>query len=141
MVGRASEDNPQRDLIHLLQIRHELEMALSFIDGVTSEQFADDDLRQHAVCMAVAQVGEHVKKLSKRFVASQPKVAWKAIAGTRDWIVHDYGNLDFDEIYKSVTDEAEGIIELVSRAIDEIGVPEVSVGDAGAQALRHARSI
>ena len=115
-------------------------MALSFIDGVTSEQFVDDDLRQHAVC-AVAQVGEHVKKLSKRFVASQPKVAWKAIAGARDWIVHDYGNLDFDEIYKSVTDEAEGIIELVSRAIDEIGVPEVSVGDAGAQVLRHARSI
>lgn len=141
MTEKASQNDPQRDLIHLLQIRHELEMALSFIDGITLEQFGNDDLRQHAVCMAVAQVGEHVKKLSKRFVKSQPEVAWKAIAGTRDWIVHDYGNLDFDEIYKSVTEEAAGIIELVSKAIDEIGVPEDPIGDAGAQALRNARRI
>lgn len=141
MSEKASENDPRRDLIHLLQIRHELEMALSFIDGVTVEQFSDDDLRQHAVCMAVAQVGEHVKKLSRQFVASQPQVAWKAIAGTRDWIVHDYGNLDFDEIYKSVTDEAGDIIELVSRAIDGIGVPEVPIGDAGVRALKHAHGI
>lgn len=141
MAGKASGNDTQRDLIHLLQIRHELEMALSFLDGVTLEQFEDDDLRQHAVCMAVAQVGEHVKKLSKRFIMAQPEIAWKAIAGTRDWIIHDYGNLDFDEIYKSVTEDAGGIVELVSKAIDEIGVPEDPIGDAGAQALRNARSI
>lgn len=140
-MGKASENDPQRDLIHLLQILHELKLALSFIDGVTLEQFADDDLRQHAVSMAVAQVGEHVKKLSKQFVASQPDVAWKAIAGTRDWIVHDYGNLDFKEIYQSVVNEGPKIINIVSQAIDRMGIPEGISGESGAQALRNAPKI
>ncbi|MBT1160740.1 HepT-like ribonuclease domain-containing protein [Bifidobacterium sp. SO1] len=138
MSGSHSGTDPRRDLIHLLQIRHELELALSFLNGVTLEQFEEDELRQHAVSMAVAQVGEHVKKLSKQFVSSQPDVVWKAIAGTRDWIVHDYGNLDFEEVYRSVTAEGPDIIALVTQAIKLIGIPDMAIGDSGAQALRDA---
>ncbi|MBT1171148.1 HepT-like ribonuclease domain-containing protein [Bifidobacterium sp. SO4] len=141
MSEKRSANDPQRDLIHLLQIRHELELAQSFLKGVSLEQFEDDELRQHAVSMAVAQVGEHVKKLSKQFVADQPEVAWKAIAGTRDWIVHDYGNLDFEEIYRSVTTEADAIIAIVSKNIELIGMPDTSTAVSAAQVLKDARGI
>lgn len=91
--------------------------------------------------MAIAQVGEHVKKLSKQFVSNQPEVAWKAIAGTRDWIVHDYGNLDFEEIYRSVTTEADAIIAIVSKNIELIGMPDTPTAGSAAQALKDARGI
>lgn len=131
----------QRDLIHLLQIQHELQLASSFLDGITLEQFSEDELRQHAVSMAVAQVGEHVKKLSRQFIASQPDIAWKAIAGTRDWIVHDYGNLDFETIYQSVTEESQEVMTCVEKAIAQIGMPDTQIGDIGSIALENARSI
>lgn len=141
MSGRRSDVDSPRDLVHLLQIRHELELALSFLNGVTAEQFGEDELRQHAVSMSIVQVGEHVKKLSKQFVSSQRDVAWKAIAGTRDWIVHDYGNLDFDEIYRSVTEEAPAIVAIVSQAIDLIGIPDAPAEDEGIRALKNAPKI
>lgn len=141
LTGKPSSHDTQRDLIHLLQIQHELQLALSFLDGVTIEQFAEDELRQHAVAMAVAQAGEHVKKLSRQFVASQPDIAWRAIAGTRDWVVHDYGNLDFDTIYQSVTEESPEVMACVKKAIAQIGIPDTHIGDIGSTALKNARGI
>lgn len=65
-AANANTSNPHddmhRDLIHLLQIRHELQLAVSFLDGMDLQRFQNDELHQHAVAMAIAQVGENVKK-------------------------------------------------------------------------------
>lgn len=91
--------------------------------------------------MAIAQVGENVKKLSRSFIDSQPAITWRAIAGTRDWIVHDYGNLDFVLLYESVTNESGAILNVIEQTLSNMDIPDDSPGDLGAQALASARQI
>lgn len=144
-AANANTSNPHddmhRDLIHLLQIRHELQLAVSFLDGMDLQRFQNDELHQHAVAMAIAQVEENVKKLSRSFIDSQPAITWRAIAGTRDWIVHDYGNLDFVLLYESVTNESGAILNVIEQTLSNMDIPDDSPGDLGAQALASARQI
>lgn len=114
-------DHPEnRDQALVAAIVRELNLALSFIKGISMKQFEQDVMRQHAVAMAVAQTGEYVKKLSQDFRKSVPQVEWRAIAGTRDWIVHDYDGLDFEEIYRSVTQQAPEVLHFLEPLVEEL---------------------
>lgn len=130
-----------KDLIHLLQITHELELAMRFLDGVSYERFEEDEWNQHAVSFAIAQAGEHIKKLSKAFVQSQPDVEWKAIAGTRDWIVHDYPNLDFETLYDSVTQQAPELVRYLHTVIAEFSQPSAVDTPKGRDILASAQEL
>ncbi|MBT1160441.1 DUF86 domain-containing protein [Bifidobacterium sp. SO1] len=94
--------------------------AQRFLGNMTLEEFSDDDKTQNAVAMAVARVGEHVKGLSRKFRDAEPQTEWKAIAGTRDWIVHDYDELDFARLYQAVTQELPQVIDVLQPYVDEL---------------------
>ncbi|MCH9276844.1 DUF86 domain-containing protein [Bifidobacterium amazonense] len=94
--------------------------AQRFLGDMTLEEFSTDDKTQNAVAMAVARVGEHVKGLSREFRVAEPQTEWKAIAGTRDWIVHDYDELDFARLYQAVTEELPQVINVLQPYIDRL---------------------
>ena len=43
-----------------------------------------------SVLYSIAVIGEAAKNISDAFKAAHPDVPWRAIAGTRDRIVHEY---------------------------------------------------
>ena len=50
-------------------------------------------------------LAESTKRLSARAKGQRPEVDWKAIAGLRNVLVHDYLGLDLDEIWEIVTSD------------------------------------
>lgn len=56
----------EKDAMHLAAMRKYLRLASLFVDGMSLDEFMDDSSvqAQLATAMAIAQVGEHVKKLS-----------------------------------------------------------------------------
>ena len=107
-----------RDMIHIVAIMRALKDAQRFLGMQTLDEFQSDDKTQNAVAMAIARVGEHVKNLSQEFRHAEPGTEWKAIAGTRDWIVHDYDDLDFIRLYHAVTVELPHVINVLQPYID-----------------------
>ncbi|WP_051922731.1 DUF86 domain-containing protein [Bifidobacterium stellenboschense] len=108
----------ERDMMHIVAIMRAMKDAQRFLGDMSLEEFHDDDKTQNAVAMAVARVGEHVKGLSRGFRESEPETEWKAIAGTRDWIVHDYDELDFGRLYHAVKRELPAVIDVLQPYID-----------------------
>ena len=43
-----------------------------------------------SVLYSIAVIGEAAKNISPEFQAAHPDIPWRAIAGTRDGIVHEY---------------------------------------------------
>ena len=126
-MRRAASKRGDRDAIHVVAIMRALTDSQRFLGDLTAEGFRDDDKTQNAVAMAIARVGEHVKRLSPEFRESEPETAWKAIAGTRDWIVHDYDDLDFDRLYYAVRHEVPRVIAVLQPYVDDLsGVGPVS---------------
>lgn len=121
MIGNdhgTRSDIGERDMIHIVAIMRALRDARRFLGELSLDEFRNDDKTQNAVAMAVARVGEHVKRLSDAFRRSEPQAEWKAIAGTRDWIVHDYDDLDFDRLYHAVTVEVPRVMTVLQPYID-----------------------
>ena len=120
-----------KDSALVVAIVRELKLANEFLRGISEDDFEQDVMRQHAVAMAVAQTGEYVKKLSPEFRARTPEVSWKAMAGIRDWIVHNYEGLDFEELYESVVTDAPVVLEYLAplvQALQQDQLPDAGAG-------------
>ncbi|NEG89719.1 DUF86 domain-containing protein [Bifidobacterium aerophilum] len=106
--------------VHHPAIIRAMRDAQRFLGNMTLAEFNADDKTQNAVAMAVARVGEHVKGLSRTFRDAESETEWKAIAGTRDWIVHDYDELDFARLHQAVTQELPHVIDVLQPYVDEL---------------------
>ena len=70
----------------------------------------------------VNRQGEAVKKLSPDFRGKYNHVDWKAIAGMRDKLIHDYAGVDYDLVWDVVVNE----IPLLKEEIEGILIKESS---------------
>jgi uncharacterized protein with HEPN domain len=55
-------------------------------------------------------VGEAVKRLSEDYRRKHPDVPWKRIAGMRDVLIHQYDEVDLDEVWRTVAVEIPKLI-------------------------------
>ena len=83
---------------------------LSDILGAISdiEEFAKNGLNDRKTIMAtaysIAIIGEAANKLSLKITEKYDHIPWKQIIGMRHRIIHDYGNVDVENL-KQVVDQ------------------------------------
>ena len=58
-----------------------------------------------AIIMSFINIGELSKALSENYQASMPHIPWKAIRGFRNIAAHQYGAIDFADVFKTVTED------------------------------------
>lgn len=63
------------------------------------DAFFSDLKTQDAVARNFEIVGEVVKRLPKALLAERPEVPWQDVAGFRDVLIHDYNEIDPDEVW------------------------------------------
>ncbi len=51
------------------------------------------------------QYWELSKAFTEDYIAAMPEIPWKAIRGFRNIAAHQYGIIDFDDVYKTVTED------------------------------------
>jgi uncharacterized protein with HEPN domain len=69
---------------------------------VEQEQFLSDSMRQDAVIRNFEVIGEAIKGLSPEIKQIEPGVNWRAAAGMRDKLIHDYHGVDFKLVWQTV---------------------------------------
>jgi uncharacterized protein with HEPN domain len=70
--------------------------------GMDPEGFRQDEKTVDAVVRNLEIIGEATRQLPEDFIARNPKVPWRQIAGLRNRIVHDYFGLDLDLIWEVI---------------------------------------
>ena len=60
---------------------------------------------QKAVVMSLINIGELSKAFTEDYIAAMPEIPWKAIRGFRNIAAHQYGIIDFEDVYKTVTED------------------------------------
>ena len=64
--------------------------AITAIRSYLSRGDVSDGLVFDAVRLRLIEIGEAVKLLDSKLVASEPDVKWSDAAGMRDWLAHHY---------------------------------------------------
>lgn len=102
----------------LYALRQSCQDAMDFVEGVSHEQFLTDRLLQHAVTMALINIGAAAGRIADRspiYAASQPVVEWRKIRDMRNRIAHGYNELDFDMVWKAAKEDVPELLEAVGK--------------------------
>lgn len=93
-----------------------IEKILLATSGVTRERLLQDEVLFAALVRWIEIIGEAAKYVPEEITKAHPGVPWKAMAGMRDIVVHDYDDVDVDEIWNVVQKD----IPLLKQEIDKI---------------------
>ena len=85
---------------------------------LTFEQFMGDGTLQRAFVRSLEIIGEAVKNISDDFRAQHPAIEWRAIAGMRDRLIHDYLGVDYELVWDVVQKHVPELRRQVSSILE-----------------------
>ena len=86
----------RRDINFIDDILISLEKIEQYVAGYSYDEFLEDSKTQDAVIRNIEIIGEASKKISLDLKSKYVNIPWKAIAGTRDRLIHGYFGVNID---------------------------------------------
>jgi uncharacterized protein with HEPN domain len=102
-----------------VRLQHMLDaarQAVVFAEGRDRVDLDRDPQLALALARLVEIVGEAAKNVSPATKAQLPEVPWRAIAGTRDRLVHAYFDVDHDVLWQIVVGDLPALVSGLERA-------------------------
>jgi uncharacterized protein with HEPN domain len=87
---------------YLRHILIEAEYLVARSADVTFDTFIGDETLRRAFVRSLEIIGEAPKKVQGDFRGAHPEVEWRAMAGMRDRLIHDYFGVDFELVWDVV---------------------------------------
>ena len=81
-----------------------------FLSGYDLQKFRQDAKTQSAIIMQLVVIGELAKKLPDD-IKAKIDLPWKLMAGFRDFAVHEYFELDLEQIWDTVSRDVPTVKE------------------------------
>ena len=106
--------DPDADLALLKHIRGRIARIENYTNGKRSK-FYDSHLVQDAVIRNLRTIAESTQRLSDSLKAAEPEVPWRAIAGFRNVLVHDYFEIDLEVVWTVVDQDLPRLAAAVDR--------------------------
>ena len=104
----------RQDAFIIQDIKEAIGRIVSYTSGINYDDFLKDGKTQDAVIRNIEILGEAVKLLSEEAKERYPDIPWKAIAGTRDKLIHDYFGVNIDIVWNIAKNEAPWLSEQLS---------------------------
>ncbi|HXH76808.1 MAG TPA: HepT-like ribonuclease domain-containing protein [Bacteriovoracaceae bacterium] len=105
------------DNSYLLDILDSAEQIKLFTENLNIDEFEKDLKSNLAVQRLLEIIGEATKCLSSDFRDKNPHIDWKAMAGMRDILIHQYHNASSERIFKVARNNIPDLIQKVKTLI------------------------
>jgi uncharacterized protein with HEPN domain len=80
-------------------------------------RFFQDAMVQDAVLRNFEVVGEAAKRLDDAYRAAHPEIPWRALAGLRDVLIHQYASVDLERVWAIVEGELPGLRQAIAALL------------------------
>jgi len=117
MPPDPSSPASRHDAALLLDMLTYAKRASTFVYGQTLDDYRASELLRSAVERVVQLIGEAAAKVSKPFRDAHPEIPWRPIIAQRHILVHEYGRIEDDKIWRVATVYAPALIPLIEPLI------------------------
>lgn len=82
------------------------------------KDFYENSVYRNAVAMCVLQIGELVKHLSDEYkTQTAAEIPWHQVQGLRNVVAHEYGKIDADLLWETVTEDIPRLCDFCNEQI------------------------
>ena len=110
---------PIKDRYRLEHILEAIDRILENTKGSTLDELSSNDMFYYGIVKNIEIVGEAAYHLTKAFRDSHPETPWLAIMGMRHVLVHDYYQIDENEIRYVIEDNLHPLRDQIVKYISE----------------------
>jgi len=107
----------QRDAAYLWDMLDAARTVEQLSSGLDFTQYSNDRRTQLAVERSLEIIGEAARRVSASFQNSHPEIPWRQIIGQRNVLIHEYGEVKQERIWKTVTENIPQLIELLKQFV------------------------
>lgn len=104
---------------YLHHILNETQYLIGQSQGLTKEVFLCDDTRQRAFVRSLKIIGEAAKQIPNAVRQQYPRVAWRAMAGMRDRLIHAYFGVDYEIVWDAVINKVPDLQQEIERILQQ----------------------
>ena len=79
------------------------------------EKLEENPVLQDSMMLRLVQISENAKNLTDEFREQNADIPWTDIYGLRNRIVHDYGHVDLEIVYDTLTKDIAEIKRFIGK--------------------------
>jgi uncharacterized protein with HEPN domain len=107
----------KRDAGYLWDMREALSDCLKFVQSSTYDDFCGNAMMHAAVERRLEILGEAGGHVSKEFQLAHSEIPWKEITGIRVILAHRYGEVNLEELWRTVTKDLPNLLPKLDALI------------------------
>mgnify|MGYP000366950386 FL=1 len=96
-----------------------MERIRRYTKGKTFDEFIADDMMYYAVVKNIEILGEAANMLTGEFRNKHPMTPWKLVCGMRNYIVHEYFQVDNNVVWDVITHDLSTLEQQISMYLKE----------------------
>lgn len=110
---------PVRDKGRLEHMKDAIERVLNFMAEKSMDDLSDTTLEYYGIVKCIEIVGEAAYKLTPLFKETHPDTPWNVIEKMRHVLVHDYYQIEKNEVKYVVEDDLRPLYEQISHYLSD----------------------
>jgi uncharacterized protein with HEPN domain len=108
-----------KDLAYLWDMLEAAKETADITAGLSLEQFLQTQIVIRATERTLEIIGEAARRVSAEFCVAHPEIAWRMIIGQRNVLAHEYGRIDYEILYKTVTEDIPVLIAHLEKILSQ----------------------
>lgn len=93
---------------------------ISYTQGMSFDDFLNDDKTTDAVVRNFEIIGEASARVPGDFKSDHPEIEWRRMTGLRNRIIHEYFGINYATVWKIKEENIPELVEFIQQAIDDL---------------------
>ena len=106
-------DNIKDNNYYIARILEDIRFIINHTAVLSIDDFIADEVLQDSMMFRLVQISESAGRLTPEFKEKHSSIPWGDIAGLRNRIVHDYGNVNLQIVFDTLKDDIPDLKEII----------------------------